>query len=253
MTSPVPLIPGVFGEGAERLGPTTRLECGVCWHVYDPAEGCAEWEVPPNTPFTALPDHWRCPVCDNEKAVFLPLDDAPLQAPDPLKERVAALEQAYRAAGERMRDTPFYNPALAVEAVGFHAWEDVWLGILITPWFMNIVLLPPDPQAWATLVPGAAKRPRALPAGRFDFEVAEIAGFGRLQSCSLFSPMDEFSDPAAARAVAEESLKVLLTPEEPPAPEAKPEPAPAPAPEPAVLDRRALLRGVFGGGGSDAP
>ena len=34
------------------------------------------------------------------------------------------------------------NPALAVEAVGFRPWGEHWLGILITPWFMNLVLMP---------------------------------------------------------------------------------------------------------------
>ena len=38
------------------IGPTTRLECKVCWHVYDPAEGDPVWQIPPGTPFTDLPD-----------------------------------------------------------------------------------------------------------------------------------------------------------------------------------------------------
>ena len=51
-----------MGDNA-RLAPTARLECKICWHVYDPAQGCDTWDVPPGTPFAALPDHWRCPVC----------------------------------------------------------------------------------------------------------------------------------------------------------------------------------------------
>ena len=27
-----------FGEPA-KVGPGTRMECNVCWYVYDPAEG----------------------------------------------------------------------------------------------------------------------------------------------------------------------------------------------------------------------
>jgi rubredoxin len=43
--------------------------------VYDPAEGDPVWQVPPGTPFSALPAHWRCPQCDAEAAKFLRLDD----------------------------------------------------------------------------------------------------------------------------------------------------------------------------------
>jgi rubredoxin len=57
------------------IGPTTRLECKVCWHVYDPAEGDPVWQIPPGTPFTDLPDHWSCPNCSTAKDGFLVLQD----------------------------------------------------------------------------------------------------------------------------------------------------------------------------------
>jgi [NiFe] hydrogenase assembly HybE family chaperone len=57
--------------------------------------------------------------------------------------KVADLVARYQAIyEERMRDLPIVNPKLAVEAVGFDQWEEKDLGILITPWFMNLVLLP---------------------------------------------------------------------------------------------------------------
>jgi rubredoxin len=57
------------------VGPTTRLECKICWHVYDPAEGDPVWQVPPGTPFTDLPEHWTCPDCANTKDGFLVQND----------------------------------------------------------------------------------------------------------------------------------------------------------------------------------
>lgn len=51
------------------------MECRICWYVYDPAEGDPIEQVAAGTPFSALPDHWRCPQCDAEKAMFLVLDD----------------------------------------------------------------------------------------------------------------------------------------------------------------------------------
>jgi rubredoxin len=53
----------------------TKRECGVCWHVYDPAEGDPYFQVPPGTLFEDLPAHWSCPLCAAEQAKFLVLDD----------------------------------------------------------------------------------------------------------------------------------------------------------------------------------
>ena len=63
------------GHEQERLKDTTRLECRICWYVYDPAEGDPVEQVPPGTPFLALPDHWRCPQCDSAPHVFIPIDE----------------------------------------------------------------------------------------------------------------------------------------------------------------------------------
>lgn len=58
-----------------RFGPETRAQCKVCWYVYDPKEGSIEWQIPPGTPFKDLPEHFSCPNCGSEKAMFLPLED----------------------------------------------------------------------------------------------------------------------------------------------------------------------------------
>ncbi len=55
--------------------PDARMECGVCWEVYDPAQGDDVWQVPPGTPFAALPEHWRCPRCDAAQERFLELSE----------------------------------------------------------------------------------------------------------------------------------------------------------------------------------
>lgn len=58
-------------SGPQTLPADARLECGICWQVYDPAEGDPTWQIPPGTPFAALPAHWRCPQCDAAKEKFL--------------------------------------------------------------------------------------------------------------------------------------------------------------------------------------
>lgn len=77
-SAPAPASPARF-EGSylgdrSRLSDDTRLECKICWWVYDPAEGDPQWQIPPGTPFSALPAHWRCPQCDGDAEQFMVLD-----------------------------------------------------------------------------------------------------------------------------------------------------------------------------------
>jgi len=60
---------------AGRISSSSRVECRICWYVYDPAAGDDVEQIPPGTPFTELPDHWRCPQCDATREMFLPLED----------------------------------------------------------------------------------------------------------------------------------------------------------------------------------
>ncbi|BBF85951.1 hydrogenase maturation factor HoxR [Aquitalea magnusonii] len=58
----------------DSLADTARMECKICWWVYDPAQGDDVWQIPPGTPFSGLPEHWRCPVCDGARDQFMVLD-----------------------------------------------------------------------------------------------------------------------------------------------------------------------------------
>lgn len=63
-----------FGD-TSQVPAEARLECKICWWVYDPTEGDSVWQIAPGTPFAALPPHWRCPQCDAEASKFLLLTD----------------------------------------------------------------------------------------------------------------------------------------------------------------------------------
>ncbi len=58
-----------------RIGPETRMQCKVCWWVYDPAQGCPEWNIEPGTSFRDLPESFSCPDCGHGKSSFMPADD----------------------------------------------------------------------------------------------------------------------------------------------------------------------------------
>lgn len=65
-------VAGSLRDGEERKPPHERMECRICWHLYDPELGDLAGRIPLGTPFAALPDHWRCPNCDADKQHFLP-------------------------------------------------------------------------------------------------------------------------------------------------------------------------------------
>jgi [NiFe] hydrogenase assembly HybE family chaperone len=128
--------------------------------------------------------------------------------PDPSQR----LESAFRAIHEnRMRDLAFVNQALRVEAIGFAPWKHYWLGVMLTPWSMNLVLAPRDPAAFRALPQGEKRRCR-FPAGDFDFIAAADERIGDYFVCSLFSPVLEFADHESARETARLALVALLDP-----------------------------------------
>ena len=120
------------------------------------------------------------------------------------------LEQRFRAIWQQqMQDVPIVNPALAVEALGFRPWRDHWLGILITPWFMNLWLMPRIDAAWSTIAERESRH-HVFPAGVFEFIGGRDAVLGDYQACSLFSPMFDFADGQAAHDTALASLDALF-------------------------------------------
>lgn len=262
---------GSYLGDASRIADTTRMECKICWHVYDPAQGCDVWQVPAGTPFAALPSDWRCPVCDGARDQFMALDAgtaAPEPLPLPVAHTVAApeptpaqrLEAAFREIHiAQMRGVPIVNDALGVKAVGFRDWNGHRLGALVTPWFLNLVLLPGPDDDWSGLQPGA-KELIEFPSGLYEFVHAQRTEVGAYKACSLFSPMFDFASMLQATETAAAALTALFDPanrEDPPTRPA-PEPAPEPVAEPVDVaaparpSRRALLMGGSREGRGDA-
>ena len=145
----------------------------------------------------------------------------------------------------RMAGLPFLNPRLRVEAVGFSLWQGQWLGCLVTPWSINLLLLPAAAADWPALALGE-KRRLGFAAGEFEFVCGIDPDLGEHHDCSLFSPALEFLDQAAAVATARAVLAALHSVD---AVDAFPIDCETPsAPRPAPLSRRAFLRGSFADG-----
>jgi [NiFe] hydrogenase assembly HybE family chaperone len=131
----------------------------------------------------------------------------------PLTARQRALEQAFAEIHRsRMAGLPLLHPGLRVQALDFQPLPDrpeLAVGVLITPWFMNLVGLPLSDRAAAVLPPPGQPLDLDLADRRFRFFGGEEAGLGRYLAASLFSPMHSFADQAAAVATAREVLARL--------------------------------------------
>lgn len=125
-------------------------------------------------------------------------------------ERLAALyREIHRTA---MSGAPICNDALLVDAVGFRDFEDHVVGVIVTPWFSNLVVAAQFPGGPPTLSVESSPLRLRFPAGDVDFNVSKLDGFGPLAACSLFSPMSEFADHEAAREAARAALDALFDP-----------------------------------------
>ena len=131
-----------------------------------------------------------------------------LENPSPVLSEV--FEQIHQT---RMRDLPILNPVLKVEAIGFHLHTDGhWLGVMITPWAINLLRLPGHSVAaetpWPSL-PAGEKHLWQFGSGPYEFTVAELNELGDYHLCSLFSPALEFPDHTQARLTAKAVLAAL--------------------------------------------
>jgi [NiFe] hydrogenase assembly HybE family chaperone len=204
---------GSYMGANDRISPRAVMECKICWTPYDPTEGDDFRQVSPGTAFADLPDDWGCPHCGAPKAQFMVREDpgsAALAETAALTEATTRLVADFREVwNSRMRDLPMVNTALHVEAVGFRAHEGRWLGVLISPWFMNLILLPGTDGDWSDLRPGT-KEVLTFPSGEYEFlhNVREMVG--GYKACSLFSPMTEFASQMQATEVARAVIAALF-------------------------------------------
>ena len=65
---------GSYLGDESQLNDSTVLECKICWYQYQPSEGDEYRQIAAHTPFSQLPDDWRCPQCDGDKDQFMVVD-----------------------------------------------------------------------------------------------------------------------------------------------------------------------------------
>jgi len=157
-----------------------------------------------------------------------------------MMKRVEALVTRFCEIGNtQMADLPIYNGRLTVEAVGFRPLgDDAWIGVLITPWFMNAIVLPREKQDLDDAELGRAAVVE-LPAGQTKFRTGGDEEIGAFRSLSLHSPMSAFAFQEAAHVEADKALVALLAPPE----DKTPSPPGTEDEQRKTIGRRQFLRG----------
>lgn len=152
-----------------------------------------------------------------------------------------------------MRDLPFVNPALSIEALGFRRHGPAggrmadktigdtagdWIGAIITPWVIGLLLLPGGGVLWSDRRPGERCHVE-FPIGPIEFiaDYEAEADLPAYQYCPLFAPPSSFASQIAAQAAATAALAALLT-----ATGASDDPASKPTAGRRESSRRAFLR-----------
>ncbi len=205
---------GSFLGATDKISPLAVMECKICWTPYDPADGDDYRQIETGTPFADLPDDWSCPNCGAPPEQFMVLEDPGSEATNDAATIAEATGRLVADFNEiwhsTMRDVPIVNKALRVEAIGFKKYEGVIMGVLISPWFMNLILLPDDSD-WSGLTIGD-KEVIAFPSGEYEFIHNRREMTGGYKACSLFSPMGDFTSHKDATDVARAVMEAIFDP-----------------------------------------
>lgn len=113
---------------------------------------------------------------------------------------------------DEMKGLPICNDDIKVQAVDFQLWEDHWVGILITPWFTNLLIIRQEGQQWPEFTLGKYhKKEIIFPAGAIKFTPRFEPQLGQYLCCSLVSPMTEVATHQQALRDAKNAMRQLLT------------------------------------------
>jgi [NiFe] hydrogenase assembly HybE family chaperone len=116
-------------------------------------------------------------------------------------------------ANTRMAGLPICNSAMRVQAVGFREWQEHWVGVLITPWTISLVLMPGD-KAPLKMLGADEKMTWEFPSGSYEFMGLNDPALGACQICSLISPVSDVERHEDAVSIAEQVMEALFASEQ---------------------------------------
>ena len=129
------------------------------------------------------------------------------------------------------------NPRLQVEVSAFARCQGDWLGTVIAPWAIHLILINGGGSLWGD-IPAGQRRYVDLPGGTLAFVADGDPEIAAWQYASLLDSIGEAADMAAARLIAADGMRLALS---------LPEVAGAQAAAPkAPVSRRGFLRRLAG-------
>jgi [NiFe] hydrogenase assembly HybE family chaperone len=129
------------------------------------------------------------------------------------------------------------NRRLQVAALDFVRCQGDWLGAVVAPWAIHLILINGGGHLWGEIPPGQ-RRYLALPGGTLAFVAAGEPEIGTWQYASLCDSTTAVADMKTARLIAADGLRMALG-----FPGAADEPITAPR---APVSRRGFLRRLAG-------
>lgn len=139
------------------------------------------------------------------------------------------------------------NPRLKCTIVSFCRHRGDWLGVVITPWLMDLMLLPGGGELWGDIPPGQ-RRYVELPQGTVAFSAAESPELGSYQHAPLVASVATLPNMSAAIGLANQFMAEICIagrPPETPSPTLR-EPGEALPDMPEVPSRRGFFHRLAG-------
>ena len=109
-----------------------------------------------------------------------------------------------------MQDLPFFHHNIECFCPKFVLFEGQWVGTVLTPWMISVVILPGPQQQWEPRELGD-KLTVQLPYKALTFTVSGVETVPQYLSCSLHSPLDLNLTNEQAIQLTQDCLRMILS------------------------------------------
>jgi len=105
------------------------------------------------------------------------------------------------------------HPGLSVDIAGFRRYRGDWIGAVVTPWFVHLLLLPGGGELWRDLPADSTLRV-GFPAGDLELlgERSDDPDLPATFFATILAPVDELANQDAALRTAMDALNLLFEP-----------------------------------------